>query len=98
MLKNAHTLAIVAVHTAENEPPKVYDFALQKSLLKTRQQGPGRRRLAEGLARGRGEGPLRFLPRKGDDDEGDCGGRILGSGGFEGSLARLACHFSSFLL
>jgi len=25
MLKNAPTLAIVAVHTAENEPPKVYE-------------------------------------------------------------------------
>ena len=25
MLKNAPTLAILAVHTAENKPPKVYD-------------------------------------------------------------------------
>ena len=33
MLKNAPTLAIVAVDTAENEPPK----ALKKFLFKTRQ-------------------------------------------------------------
>ena len=36
MLKNAPTLAIVAVHTAENEPPKVYESP-KKSLFKTRQ-------------------------------------------------------------
>ena len=29
MLKNAPTLAIVAVHTAENEPPKVYESPLK---------------------------------------------------------------------
>ena len=36
MLKNAPALAIVAVHTTENEPPKVYESP-KKTLFKTRQ-------------------------------------------------------------
>ena len=34
MLKNASFLAIVAVHTAENEPPKVLKNAKKVSILK----------------------------------------------------------------
>ena len=37
MLKTAPTLAIVAVDTAENEPPKVYESPPPKFLFKARQ-------------------------------------------------------------
>ena len=35
MLKSAPTLAIVAVHTAENEPPKVYESPKKDIYLQT---------------------------------------------------------------
>ena len=47
MLKNALALAIVAVHTAENEPPKVYESP--KKSLKHGREVPRRSRAGDAL-------------------------------------------------
>ena len=69
MLQNEASLAIVAVHTAENEPLKIWGYSFSysvTSLVNTKKRMAGRGRTAAGRAWGEGRRGCRSLKPRGE--------------------------------